>query len=284
MSDDGLMTVSGALGPMLAHFKAKEDEHAHRMKEDPTYRVEFERREAQRLAGEEEDRKFAQRQRRAALDKARQAKGIPATFNPFLDAWREGQGNDAPASAQKAHGWIQRFLRESGEWVFLFLGGPVGVGKSCAAAWFLDAPRITSEPDPFGGPTRTTTRDVAGRFITAEALTKASTFAADFWDGLRDAPRLVIDDLGVERLDDKGWALANLTALLSHRHAHRLPTVITLNLNRRTFEERYAAHDGGRLRDRLAESAWFVELTGPSLRRRLSLEPTSATAEGGRNP
>jgi hypothetical protein len=48
--------------------------------------------------------------------------------------------------------------------------------------------------------------------------------------------------------------------------------VITLNLTQAAFAERYASHDGGRLRDRLAESAWFVELTGPSLRKRLALE------------
>lgn len=274
MSDDGLLTVSGLLGPMLARMKAADEEHARRMRDEPAYRLEYERREAERRQLDEEERRATAARRRRVVEKARREKGIPEKFDTFLDAWREGQGNAAPASAQVAHGWVDRFLRESGDWVFLFLGGPVGVGKSCAAAWFLDAPHATT-PDPFGGADENIAREAGGRFVTAEALTKASSFAGEFWDGVRDAPRLVIDDLGVERLDDKGWALANLTALLCHRHAHRLPTVITLNLTRRTFEERYAAHDGGRLRDRLAESAWFVELTGPSLRRRLTLvEPT----------
>jgi hypothetical protein len=76
----------------------------------------------------------------------------------------------------------------------------------------------------------------------------------------------------VETLDAKGWALGNLTSLLYHRHAHQLPTVITLNLTKQAFMERYASHDGGRLRDRLGESAWFAALSGPSLRPRLSLE------------
>ena len=77
---------------------------------------------------------------------------------------------------------------------------------------------------------------------------------------------------GAEQLDGKGQALSNLAHLLYHRHAHELRTVVTLNMTKAAFGERYARHDGGRLRDRFAEAAWFVELTGTSLRRRLVLE------------
>jgi hypothetical protein len=283
MSDDGQTTVSSFLVPMLERMKADEKEHERKMQEDPAYRAACERRWAERRSFEEEERRYAEGQKRAAVATARQEKGIPEKFFAYLDAWRVG-ATEAPASVQIAHGWVSRFLRENGEWCFLFLAGPVGVGKSCAAAWFLDSPRTFTEPHPFGGPAKTTIREALGRFITADAVAKASNYDGEFWDALRDTPRLVLDDLGIERLDDKGWGLANLSGLLCHRHAHRLPTVITLNLTRRTFEDRYASSDGGRLRDRLRESAWFVELTGPSLRRALSIAATPSVPAGPRNP
>ncbi len=257
------------------------EEHERRMATDPEYRAEQEQVEAQRREDEEKADRAEELVRREELERHRKAKGIPEKFWPYLDAWRAGAVADLPASVAKAHAAVQRFLAGAPGWVFLFLLGPVGVGKTVAALWFLDAPRVRLEPDPWGGKARRVTRDVGGRFVTAEQLAKASTFAADsLWNEAREAPRLVIDDLGVERLDDKGWALANLTALLCHRHAYQLPTLITANLTRKAIEERYAAHDGGRLRDRLGESAWPVELTGPSLRSRLSLD----LDVGPRNP
>jgi DNA replication protein DnaC len=269
------VTVSNASDLMrgiVERQRQREEEHRHRMATDPAYRAEQERIEAESREREQEENRREERQRRASIEKGRREKGIPEKFWPYLDAWRAGAGASVPESVGKARDWVERFLAGKQEWVFLFLAGSVGTGKTSAACRFLDAPWTGLESDPWGGEPRKVTREAAGRFVTAEEIAKASTYAGEFWGELRDAPRLVLDDLGWERLDDKGNALANLLHLLAHRHAHRLRTVVTANLTRQAFEARYAVHDGGRLRDRLAESAWFVELTGPSQRRRLSLE------------
>lgn len=264
--------MMASIAALQERARRRDEEHERRMATEPEYRAEQERLARERTEADERERADLDQRRLETIARVREEKRLPAGFASYLDAWRSGGGSDLPASVVKAHHWVQRFLRGSRGWTFLFLGGPVGVGKTAAALWFLDAPRVSDEPGEFGGEPRRVVRETAGRFVTAEELAKASSYAADYWDGLRDAPRLVIDDLGTETLDAKGHALSNITALLCHRHAHALPAVITLNLTRRAFEERYTAHDGGRLRDRLAESAWFVELTGPSLRRRLSLE------------
>lgn len=277
--------MSASIANIAERARQRAEEHERLMATDPEYRAKQERIEAEERAREQAEKRRQERERRATIEKRRAEKAIPEKFWPYLDAWRAGPVPDLAPSVAKAHAAVQRFLAGAPGWVFLFLLGPVGVGKTAAALWFLDAPRVTTEPaDPWSGETRTVTREASGRFVTAEQLAKASTYAGEFWDGIRDASRLVIDDLGTERLDDKGWALTNLTALLSHRHAHELPTLITANLTRKAIEERYASHDGGRLRDRLAESAWPVELTGPSLRRRLTLDPSLAPVKEPNQP
>jgi DNA replication protein DnaC len=269
----GMTSLGALVADLRQSAQQREEEHERKMRDDPAYRAEHERREARDREREAAEKRRDEQRRHEAITKLRNEKGIPEKFHPYLDAWRSGAG-DVPASVAKAHGWVERFLRECGPWVFLILGGPPGVGKTAAACWLLDAPWTGLQDDPFGGKSVTVTREASGRFVTAEELAKASTFNAEFWSECRDASRLVIDDVGVESLDAKGWALGNLTSLLYHRHAHQLPTVITLNLTKQAFIDRYASHDGGRLRDRLNESARFVALTGPSLRRPLTLEET----------
>jgi DNA replication protein DnaC len=277
------MTATGGMGvgDLIANMKRRraeeEAEHERRIATDPEYRAEHEQRKAEQREREEADKRERAHQRRMTIEKARDEKGIPEKFRPYLDAWRAGTVAGLAPSIAKAHGWAERFLRRSAGWSFLLLGGPVGVGKTAAACWFLDAPLVSTERHPFTGEIETRTCEARGRFVTAEELAKASTFESEFWDPIRDASRLVVDDLGWEQHDGKGWALSNLTGLLAYRHAHDLPTVITLNVDKATFMERYAAHDGGRLRDRLAESAWFVSLSGPSQRKRLALEDTPTT-------
>lgn len=266
-----LISVGDAILALQRRMEAERVEHQRRMKEDPEYRAERERIEAEERRREEAEKAAADLARREAIAKGRSAKGIPERFWPFLDAYRSDRATELPASVAKGHDVVERFLAGKPGWSFLLLAGPVGTGKTTEAAWFLDAPCTCREQDPFTNELRTITRERKGRFVTAPELVKASAFDGEFWRGLEDTPRLVIDDLGTERLDAPGQALANLSHLLSTRHAEQAPTLITLNLTRAQFEARYCAHDGGRLRDRLAEAGWWCELTGPSLRRRLSL-------------
>jgi DNA replication protein DnaC len=264
------MSEATQMSGLLLRVQQRQEEHERRMREDPVYRAEQEEIQARRRAEEAAEERRGEAERRQALTRARGAKGIPEFTWTHLDRYRAGH-LDAPGAAGEALGWVRRFLIGEPGWFFLLLAGTPGLGKTVAASRFADAPWTGSEPG-WNGEMRTVTREVGARFVTAEELARQSTFDGEFWEGVRETPRLVIDDLGVERLDDKGWAMGNLVGLFSHRHAHALPTVITMNISRQAFESRYCAHDGGRLRDRLAESGWFVALEGPSLRRRLSLE------------
>jgi DNA replication protein DnaC len=210
--------MSTSINDFVERARQQAADHERRMAMDPEYRAQQERSEAEDRARAEAEKRQQERERRAQVAKRRAEKGIPEKFWPYLDAWRAGAVDGLPASVEKAHAWVERFQREAGAWAFLFLAGPPGVGKTAAACWFIDAPRV--EADRFGGAPRL--REGPGMFVTAEELAKASTYEGEFWNEVRGAARLVIDDLGMEQLDGKGWALANLTALLSHRHV-RIP-------------------------------------------------------------
>lgn len=58
----------------------------------------------------------------------------------------------------------------------------------------------------------------------------------EMFDRLRNAPLLILDDLGVE--NPSAWAQEKLFQLLNHRYAHRLPTVITTNADINTLDPR----------------------------------------------
>jgi hypothetical protein len=121
------------------------------------------------------------------------------------------------------------------------LSGGVGCGKSCAAAWWLG--------------------QHGGDWISAGDLSKISPYEGGGTDRLR-SQRLVLDDLGVEYLDAKGFLQATLDGVIDHRYANMLPTVITTNLSAAEFKARY----GKRVEDRIREAGAFVVITSPSLR------------------
>lgn len=129
----------------------------------------------------------------------------------------------------------------------LVLEGGVGTGKTVAAADWI-------------------ARRGAGLFRKARDVATLSSFDCAAWRELAEVPRLVIDDVGTEPLDDKGWALSSLLGLLDRRYDADLATVITTNLSFETMRARYGI-DGGRFLDRLRESGRWFKLSGESLRR-----------------
>jgi DNA replication protein DnaC len=58
----------------------------------------------------------------------------------------------------------------------------------------------------------------------------------DMFERIRSVPLLILDDLGAE--NPSSWALEKLFQLLNHRYSHRLPTVITTNINLDTLDPR----------------------------------------------
>ena len=58
----------------------------------------------------------------------------------------------------------------------------------------------------------------------------------EMFDRARNAPLLILDDLGVE--NPSAWAQEKLFQLLNHRYARRIPTVITTNADINTLDPR----------------------------------------------
>lgn len=142
-------------------------------------------------------------------------------------------------SIKTARNWLM------GDKSWLLLVGPVGCGKSVAAAYLLR---------------QTAIRGGSVGFIRASDLTQTQI------DGnirrLERAEMLVIDDIGVEHASDFGRSV--LGQLCDARHQLiDVRTVVTTNLTREDLEKRV----GERIIDRWRESSVMVRATGQSLRR-----------------
>jgi DNA replication protein DnaC len=128
------------------------------------------------------------------------------------------------------------------------LSGPTGCGKSVAVASLM-----------WGA---------GGRFVRADEAVRlfASMFGEQYeqQQKLRDAGLLVIDDVGGE-LDAARMLPVLLDLLDSRKSARSTPTVLTTNLTKKEFRERYA---NDRLMSRMAESVQWVALNGEDLRRK----------------
>ncbi len=81
----------------------------------------------------------------------------------------------------------------------------------------------------------------------------------DLFERVRDAPLLVLDDLGAESAT--AWAQEKLFQLINHRYVRRLPTVITTNVELDRLDQR--------IRSRLVDSALTrsINMALPDFRR-----------------
>lgn len=149
----------------------------------------------------------------------------------------------------------------------LLLAGGVGIGKTLAAAWGLHRWGMDEknwDPEPYGKFLRG-----QGLFITAGRYLELDRYNrehAEEMELVRRARFLVLDDVGVEALDEKGFGPARIDSLVDERYCDRgVTTIVTTNLSQKTFKARY----GARVMDRLRERGRWVSLgDGPSLRGR----------------
>lgn len=130
----------------------------------------------------------------------------------------------------------------------LVLAGGVGLRKTGSACWAL-----TQKP---------------GVFLTADECLRLAASSrvpedVEAWRRARNAQVLVVDDLGGEFSDDKGWSVKVFNGLLDHRYSSGLKTLITTNLERQRFVSDY----GERVADRIRESGRWLTLGGVSVRR-----------------
>jgi DNA replication protein DnaC len=82
------------------------------------------------------------------------------------------------------------------------------------------------------------------------------------WEQLLQIDLLVVDDIGQQYLDAKGWATAALETLLCERFGEARRTVLTSNADTATFKQLI----GERLVDRFRESGTLFVVGGASLR------------------
>jgi DNA replication protein DnaC len=142
--------------------------------------------------------------------------------------------------ASEAMKHIVRF--EGLEEYILILSGPAGCGKTTAAANWLVRPAGKLTAAKFGLKLRKPT------FVTAARLFRTSRYDTDAMAILEKASKLVIDDIGTEYSDQKGFVTSFVDGLINERYANLLPTVITTNLRVETFTERYGERVARRVR------------------------------------
>lgn len=125
----------------------------------------------------------------------------------------------------------------------LVLAGPPGVGKSVAAAYAI--------------------RRYRGTWVRASQIGKAQGFdgeAKALLYRLRNTRLLVIDDVGAENVTD--FSRSALEDLVGERYDDGVRTILTTNLDAKTFKATYTA----RLCDRIAGEQAFHWVAGKSMR------------------
>ena len=201
---------------------AMAEEHDRRLREDPAYREGWEIREKE--AREVEDARAIK-----SIERAWTEYGIPRRLWPMFEA---GPPEDRKA-IQVTREWL------AGPKTFLIMAGDRGIGKTVASAWAV--------------------KEEGGLFRKARDIAWLSQFDTEGRDVLLRANVLAIDDLGTEPLDDKGWALSMIYAVLDHRYDSARKTLITTNLSVDAMGQRYGK-DGGRLFRRFKETGDWIEL------------------------
>lgn len=148
-----------------------------------------------------------------------------------------------------------------GSWRLLALSGGPGSGKTTAGTlwlWrYVDA--AVKQADVYQPNQR-----LPIVFTTAVRLSRWQRYDSTKMETLLSADRVVVDDLGAEYLDEKGFYLSLLDELVNERYANLKPTLLTTNLDVIAFRARY----GERIADRIRECGRFVSVGEKSLRRK----------------
>jgi DNA replication protein DnaC len=125
------------------------------------------------------------------------------------------------ASLRNAVGYVQRFIDEPRDW--LYIRGGYGCGKTHLAAAIANACLAKGTPVMF-----VNVPDLLDYLRAAYSPASDETYDQRFND-VRDAPILILDDLGTQNATP--WAEEKLYQILNTRYIAKRPTVITTNLD-----------------------------------------------------
>lgn len=241
---------------LLQRFRQQREERERWTAENPELakaideaRAEDEHRETRRQAERRDDTN----DRRAEQEMRRM--GIPLDA---IDASKRPTPNAAIEAAQKFVGTPAKDAR------FFLLVGPKGTGKTTAAALAVRVllRRMPWNEQPSGGDVR---QRSPGEFVLASSFARLSGYNAadrEWFERCCTAMVLVLDDVGAEAQNE--FSASMLDECLTRRHANRLRTVITSNLDAKALRTRL----GDRLSDRIGEACVIGKCTGESLRER----------------
>jgi DNA replication protein DnaC len=143
------------------------------------------------------------------------------TFDAFD---RDVPGVDAAYNAA-----LQFAQNPSPTW--LFLQGPVGVGKTHLAAAIANYAIEYQTVNPYFDEVPDLLDHLRATFDPQLQATYDERFQL-----IRDVGLLVLDDLGTENATP--WAKEKLYQIINHRYMEQLPTVITSNVDHRKVEDR----------------------------------------------
>lgn len=172
------------------------------------------------------------------------------TFNTFLP-----EGHGLPPQKQLnlklAYESTLNFAREPQGW--LVLKGGYGCGKTHLAAAIANHRLEMGHPVLF-----VNTPDLLDHLRAAYSPNAATSYDERF-EQVRNAPLLILDDLGTQSNSD--WAQEKLYQIFNYRYNGRLPTVITTNLDLESIEIR--------IRSRMVDPSLvqIIHIAAPDFRR-----------------
>jgi DNA replication protein DnaC len=180
------------------------------------------------------------------------------TFANFLP---EGSSPDPTvrATVRNAFTWARNMAanpdqpdKDEPKRKWLLLMGSYGSGKTHLAAAIANQCLADGKPALF-----LNTPDLLDFLRETYAPSSTETYS-DRFDEIRDAPLLILDDLGTE--SPTAWAVEKLYQLLNYRYNAKLPTVVTTNKRLEDMEPRI----GSRLSD--TELVFSLQLLAPDFR------------------
>lgn len=145
---------------------------------------------------------------------------------------------------------VRAFMGDPKAWCLVLSGG-VGTQKTGSCCWALK-------------------HEEGGMFVEADELLAIALEDKPRYLRLKRAHLVVLDDLGCELRDPKGYWIKTFTTLMNGWYSACARVLITCNVSSDFFKQRI--EDGGygeRVADRIREHGRFVEIAGESVRRRL---------------